>query len=425
MSKGALAVLLIIIFAAGMGAGYALNMIAPVGGPPKGLTGEVKIGVLVDLSGALTTYGEDIKAAYEVAEEDVNAFLKQAGSKWRIKLIYEDTASSPEVALKKFESLLGRGIKIMLGPMMSPQCASLRSSAQSNDVLLISPSATAVTLSIPNDNLFRFCAVDDLQGPAIASTIYSSGIRYVISVFISNEWGVGLNTSVTEKFISLGGKVLKYIPWSPDTIEFSPVVESINSAIQDAKQNGISLDKIGVFIAAYRQILPIFVAASKYPDLSKVRWFGTDGTVMIPELVDPKGHPTETSFAASVKFTSTMYKIPKTRAYEHVKKRILEKLGREPTIYAYGAYDSVWVVTLCLSAVNEYDSMKVKKVLPIVAANYYGATGNILLNENGDLAKADYSLWRPVKVGEKMKWVEVGVYYCSTDSVEWREGYKP
>ena len=231
MSKGALAALLIIIFVAGMGAGYALNMIAPVGGPPKGLTGEVKIGVLVDLSGALTTYGEDIKAAYEVAEEDVNAFLEQAGSNWRIKLIYEDTASSPDVATKKFESLLGHGIRIMLGPMMSPQCASLRSPAQSNDVLLISPSATAVTLSIPGDNLFRFCAVDDLQGPAIASTIYSSGIRYVISVFISNEWGVGLNTSVTEKFVSLGGKVLKYIPWSPDTIEFSPVVESINSAI--------------------------------------------------------------------------------------------------------------------------------------------------------------------------------------------------
>ena len=145
MSKGALAVLLIIIFVAGIGAGYALNMIAPVGGPAtskgpaKGLTGEVKIGVLVDLSGALTTYGEDIKAAYEVAEEDVNAFLEKAGSKWRIKLIYEDTASSTDGATKKFESLLGRGIKIMLGPMMSPQCASLRSSAQANDVLLISP----------------------------------------------------------------------------------------------------------------------------------------------------------------------------------------------------------------------------------------------------------------------------------------------
>jgi len=423
MRKAIMAALMIALFLIGLGIGYTINLLsAPKEVPVTyGLSGEVKIGVLVDLSGALTTYGEDIKAGYEIAEEEVNSFLNKSGAKWRIKLIYENTESSAEVALSKFESLIGQGIRIVLGPMMSPQCASIRPSAQANNVLFISPSATAVTLSIPDDNLFRFCAIDDLQGPAAASAMYSAGIRYMISVYISNDWGVGLDDSTTKKFISLGGTVLEHIPWSPDTLEFTPIVEQINSVVQQAKSRGIPLEEIGIYAVAYRQILPIFVAASKYPDLEKVRWFGTDGTVMLPELTDLSEHPDEVNFALKTKFTSTMFKIPETRAYKHVRERIISKLGREPTIYAYSAYDSVWVVSLALAIVNEYDSMKVKEILPQVAGSYFGAIGNIVLNENGDLAMADYSLWRPVKVDDKVEWREVGIYYSLTDSVEWKE----
>ncbi|MEM1582483.1 MAG: penicillin-binding protein activator [Candidatus Bathyarchaeia archaeon] len=421
MEKGMLAVLMVALFLVGLGAGYGINLLSAPKEVPTVLVGEVKIGVLVDLSGALTKYGEDIRAGYEVAEEDVNAFLSKSGAKWKIKLLYENSESSAEVALSKFESFVGQGIRIVLGPMMSPQCASIRSTAQTNNVLFISPSATAVTLSIPDDNLFRFCAIDDLQGPAAASAMYSVGVRYMVSVYISNDWGVGLDSSTTEKFVSLGGTVLEHIPWSPDTLEFTPIVESINNVIQQAKTRGISLEEIGIYAVAYAQILPIFVAASNYPDLAKVRWFGTDGTVMLPELTDMKEHPIEVDFALKTKFTSTMFRIPETRIYKHVKERVVGKLGREPTIYAYSAYDSVWVVTLALAVVNEYDSMKVKEILPQVAGSYFGAIGNIVLNENGDLAMADYSLWRPVKVDGSIEWKEVGVYYSAADSVEWKE----
>lgn len=421
MRKEILAVLMIVLFLIGLGAGYGISILTAPKEVPKGLTGEVKIGVLVDLSGKLSTYGEDIRAGYEVAEEDVNAFLEKSGADWTLRLIYEDSESSADVALSKFESFVGQGIKIVLGPMMSPQCASIRPSAEANDVLFISPSATAVTLSIPGDNLFRFCAIDDLQGPAIASAIYSTGIRYIVSVYVSNDWGVGLDASVTEKFTALGGTILEHIPYPPETIEFTPIVESINNVIQQAKANGIALGEIGIFSASYREILQIFAGASNYPDLVKIRWFGTDGTVMVPELADPEGHPTETEFALKTNFTSTMFKIPETRAYRHVRERIIEKLGREPTIYAYPAYDSVWVVALALAVVNEYDAMKVKEILPEVAGSYFGAIGNIVLNENGDLAMADYSLWSPVKTDDTVEWKEVGVYYSMRDAVEWKE----
>jgi len=418
---------MIVIFIVGLGAGYGIGiMTAPsqVAEAPIGLTGTVEIGVLVPLSGGLSSYGEDCKAAWELGEEDVNAFLKAAGANWNIELIFEDTATSPEVALTKFESLVARGVKIVLGPMGSGQVLAIKERAEAEGVIIISPSSTAVELAIPDDNIFRFCAIDDLQGPAIATTIYSAGVTHLISVYLANPWGRGLDEATTGKFESLGGEVLEHIEF-PKEFDPAALAEETKSAVEEAVAEGVSKDKIGVFLVAYGEAVPIFFHAARYPILSEIKWFGTDGTVMLSEIADPAGYPTETQFALDTKFTATMYKIPKTRTFDYVKDRIFEKLGREPTIYAYGAYDSVWVVALALAAVNEYDAMKVKEVLPQVAASYFGATGNIVLNENGDLAVADYSLWRPVKTDGTVEWVEVGVYYYATDSVEWREGFKP
>ena len=425
MNKKMSAILMIVVFLIGLGVGYeAKSIIAPP--TTVGLSGEVKIGALEDRSGALTTYGEEIKVAYDLAEKDVNAYLEAAGAGWWIKIIHEDTASSPETALEKFESLAAKGIKIILGPMMSPACSSVRDYAESHNILYISPSATAVTLSIPGDNLFRFCAIDDLQGPAIGLMMISSGVTHAVSAFVSNDWGIGLNKSAISKFVSLGGVAAQYIQWPGGTTDFTSIVESINTAVTDTYNSGVPLSEIGVFVASYREIISIFSLASEYPLLKQVKWFGTDGTVMIPELVDLDEHPTETEFALATNFTSTMFKIPMGRTYKSVHDRIVEELGREPTIYAYSAYDSVWVVALALATVNEYDAMKVKAILPKIADMYIGASGDILLNENGDLAVADYSLWRPVRVNETcVKWMEVGVYHHETDTIEWKAGFSP
>lgn len=427
MKKEVLTALVIVIFIVGLGAGYGLGvMTAPSKEVkvPIGLTGTVEIGVLVPLSGGLSSYGEDCKAAWELGEEDVNAFLEAAGANWTIKLIFEDSATSAEVALTKLESLIARGVKIVLGPMGSGEVLGIKERAEAEGVIIISPSSTAVQLAIPGDNVFRFCAIDDLQGPAIATVMYSAGVTHMISVYLANPWGEGLDEAASEKFTSLGGVVLDHIEF-PATFDPANLAEQIKSTAEEAVAEGVPEEEIGVFLVAYGEALQIFYHAAGYPILSEIKWFGTDGTVMLSDIADLTGHPTETQFALDTKFTSTMYRIPETQKFDYVKEEIVEKLGREPTIYAYGAYDSVWVVALALANVNKYDAMKVKEILPQVASSYIGASGNIVLNENGDLAVADYTLWRPVKTDSTVEWTEVGVYYYATDSVEWKEGYEP
>ena len=80
---------------------------------------EIPVGVLVDLSGGLATYGNDIKNTLEIAKEDINAYFKEKGLPYRVEFYYEDTRADPKITLGKVQALYGRGIKLIIGPMGS------------------------------------------------------------------------------------------------------------------------------------------------------------------------------------------------------------------------------------------------------------------------------------------------------------------
>ncbi|RLG84826.1 MAG: hypothetical protein DRO18_06770, partial [Thermoprotei archaeon] len=86
-----------------------------------GLKGEIPIGVLLPLTGVLSSYGENDKVTLELAAKEINDWLAARGEAWRIKLYVEDTATDPKTALDKIQALHGRGVKIFIGPMSSAE----------------------------------------------------------------------------------------------------------------------------------------------------------------------------------------------------------------------------------------------------------------------------------------------------------------
>ncbi len=128
----------------------------------------ITIGALLPLTGDLQSYGVRAQAAVQVAVEDVNAYLESKNAWFRFELKVEDTQTKPDVAVQKFNSLVAQGIKFIVGPMTSAEVKKLKDLADQNNVLIISPSSTAIELKIAGDNVFRFCPTDDVQSKAIA-----------------------------------------------------------------------------------------------------------------------------------------------------------------------------------------------------------------------------------------------------------------
>lgn len=74
-------------------------------------------------------------------------------------------------------------------------------------------------------------------------------------------------------------------------------------------QQAVSLygaDRVGVYIISLDEITPIFIQAHSYPSLSKVKWYGSDGSVLNERLI--KNHDSA-HFAVNTSFYNPIYKI--------------------------------------------------------------------------------------------------------------------
>jgi len=155
----------------------AALMLLPVAASPALVASAqttITIGALLPLTGDLSDYGVRAEAALRLAVEEVNKYLEEKGAWFRLDLRVEDTATQPDVAVSKLNTLIAEGIKFVIGPMTSAEVSKIKSIADSENVLVISPSSTAIELSIPGDNIYRFCPDDAFQ--AMAAKFGLSGL---------------------------------------------------------------------------------------------------------------------------------------------------------------------------------------------------------------------------------------------------------
>jgi len=210
--------------------------IGAVGGANGGsLSGEVRIGVLLPLT---HPSGIASKATIELAVEEVNALLEEAGATWTLEIVVEDTGWDPATALEKLEELNEEDVKFVIGPMASPQVLNIKEYADANKILVVSQSSTGFwgpfSELLEEDFIFRFCPPDSIQCRAIARLMYNDGKRYVIPVWIGEDWGDGMVITVEERFKELGGTFLGGIRYAPDEVDFSDEALALRNAVMRA-----------------------------------------------------------------------------------------------------------------------------------------------------------------------------------------------
>ncbi len=432
MSKQALSTTAVAIAVIALIVGAALGVaLAPMLGmqperivevqvPP--LQGEIQIGGLLPLTGALGSYGENSNQAVMLAQSEVNAFLQKAGQSFTIKILVEDTETKPDVALQKLQSLAAKGVKLYVGPQTSGEIRQIKSYADSNKLVLVSQSSTAPDLAIPNDFVFRFCPDDTIQGPIGPRLFNSLGITHIIYVYRGDAWGDGLFRASSEEAQRLGLTVANEIRYAPEAKEFSSEAKAVDDNVKSLMEGGVTADKIGIELIAFNEAVAFVLAAKDYAELKEVKWFGSDGTAQLAELV---ADANAAAFSADIKWINPIFAPSTNEKYQRVTDYVKQQLGRVPDSYAYAAYDIVWGLTLALMQVQKNDGDAVRSVLADVANNYYGAVGWTKLNAAGDLASADYWLWIIAPSAGKYEWVQAGTYSFSTGSFVWTPGFTP
>ncbi|MGC9149246.1 MAG: ABC transporter substrate-binding protein [Sulfolobales archaeon] len=400
------------------GAPAGVVTVTVAGAGPTGLAGEIPIGFPIPLTGVLSTFGAQYRVVVEKAVDEINSYLASLGRQWRIKAIIEDTATEPKTCLDKVMALHARGVKVFIGIASSAEVSEVKSYADANKLLIISPSSTSPRLAIP-DMILRYTPNDLYQGKAIAKIMWLRGARYITIIYRGDTWGDGLYSAVRDNFDKIcktaggGCGLLEPIRYDPAAKEFSAEAAKLNSIVSDAVSK-YGADKVGVVAISFEEAAALIAAAKQYDVLGKVIWQGSDGTAAVTPLLDPA----VAEFGVKVKFYNTMASPGVSPFKEKIRKWVKDALGQEPMGYTYFVYDAIWTVALTIDAIGKYDGEAIKNTLPLILQHYMGASGYIELDENGDRKVGDYDLWAIVKEGDRYMWKVIGLYKGLTDTIE-------
>ncbi len=348
----------------------------------------VQVGVMLPSTGDLAAHGQDNGVGVELGLTDFNKYLEEIGAHWRMELIKEDTQSDPIVALEKIQSLNSKGIKFVLGPESSAEVRNIKSYADSNDMVLISPTSTSPALAI-DDNIFRMIPDDTQQGKVLAQLFEEQNIKVVVPMYRGDVWGDGLFESTKMNFEGLGGVMDDGLRYSPDVTVYSTEANLLSGLVADYVAE-YSTDEVAVLLIGFSEAVHILNFADSYDNLHEVRWFGSDGSSNDSTLSDD---PIAAAFTENVNFVSTQFATSTNETYEHVKNHFIDFKGSTPNAYAYSSYDSVAVLGKTILETGSVDPLTVRDSIIEVAATHTGAIGTVNLNEAGDLAISDYDLW--------------------------------
>ena len=373
------------------------------------LQGEIRVGVILPLTGDLSTHGNENLAGIRLGVEDFNQSLKENGDDWYIKLVIEDSATNPVVALEKLQSINAKNIDIVMGVETSSNIRNMKGYADSNDMLLVSCCSSAPSLAVPNDSVYRLVPDDSNQGAAISALLNESGIKMMIPLYRGDTWGDGLKDATVNSFTSSGGISHEGIRYNPETAEFSASTSLLAQQVRDAIEIH-GKDNVAIVILSFSEALQIMQSSAAHDVLDDVRWFGPGALTKEHKLVnDPIG----LEFTTAVDFTTVQFAASQGPAYQRVQDTLIERLGVVPNSFVHASYDVAFTVGLAILDTQSSDATDVKKVYSEIVDKYNGATGDIKLNAAGDLASADYEVWGV----RDAHWISLGKYEAASDKI--------
>lgn len=373
------------------------------------LSGDVAIGLILPLTGDLAHKGHENWEGSKFGLLQFNKHLEEIGEPWQLRMVSEDSATNPVVALEKLTSLKAKGIDIVVGPETSSNIRNIKGYADANNMLLFSCCSTAPALSIAGDSVYRLVPNDTFQGTALAKKVQHDGAQVLVPMWRGDAWGDGLREATIKSFEERGLATAEGVRYNPESPEYSASVSLLAAQVEDLVEE-YDVDKIAVTIFGFGETVNVIQAASQHEILDDVKWYGGDSNVKEIDLVED---PIASEFANKVTFTASQFSISENEITEQIDAYVLDALGREGYAYINTSHDVVWLLGLSILEAQSTDVDAVKAALPGVAASYSGALDSVQLNDAGDLSGADYGVWSVID----NEWVLANIYDFETDSI--------
>lgn len=364
------------------------------------LSGDVVIGSLAPVTGNAYRYGEETRAASDLAISHFNEYLDQRGEKWSLKQIRIDTETDPAAALAGLMALDGQNVKLVNGPVIDIITQNVLGYANSNDMVLVSCCSSSPTNAIPGDALFRMLPDQRVHAAEIVRLMTAHpalNLKHVVPVGIDNPWATELLGAAKGGFEDRGVTFSDIITYDASFVQGDGFVAGAEmAAAAEALADEVRLvtgqsraHNVAVLYVGFGEG-PLFLkAAAAHDVLDDVRWFGADQNTASPNISDD---PESAAFASAVSFTAVQPSVPDNLLTREIRAHLAE-MSIAPSPYSSYAYDAVWVLGLAILDAQSSDPADVIQHIKPAAMRHVGAIGSTELNDNGDLASGIYQAW--------------------------------
>jgi len=328
---------------------------------------EIKIGVILPLTGEAAKFGQSAKEGIDLAIEEIN--IADDINKRKIILIYEDSKADPKTGTNAIQRLINiEKVPAIIGPMASSVTLAVAPIAEKNKVVVLSPASSAPQITDAGDYIFRNTYSDIYEGQKMARYVYEqTKYRKIGIMYINNDYGIGLKDVLKNRFTELGGQVVASETYDFGATDFRTQLSKLKNANPEA-----------LYLVGYEEMGRILVQAKELG--IKVSFFSC---IMFEnqDILKIAGR-----LANGVIYTFPSYN-PESEEQEVVQfiQAFENKYNHKPDGFAANSYDAAKILAYSIEKSGTNPS-QIKSFLYTIK-NYPGITGKTSFDENGDVVK--------------------------------------
>ncbi|PAL14228.1 ABC transporter substrate-binding protein [Peribacillus simplex] len=335
----------------------------------------IKIGVNLELSGGVASYGQSIAEGLELATAEIN---KEGIDGKKIKLIKVDNKSEASEATSGAIKLTSQDqVAAIVGAATSTNSIAQVQIAQDNKVPVISPSGTSPEITFSkdklNDYVFRTSFIDPFQGTVAANfaTKEIKAKRAAIYIDSASDYSKGLAAAFKEQFEKNGGKVVAEEAYIAKDTDFRSTLTRLKSAKPDF-----------IFLPGYYEEAGLIVKQARETGLD-VPFMGGDGWDS-PKLIEIAG-----AKALNNTFITNHYSSgdPDEKIQNFVSAFKAKYKDKSPDAFNALGYDTGYFLADAIKRAGSADSEKIKEALE-KTADLELVTGTFTLDEKHNPIKS-------------------------------------
>jgi len=387
----------------------------PQGETPQA-TNTLKLGVLAPTTGDLASLGQNFPVAAQLAVDTINACGGVNDAP--VTMITEDDETDPAKGVTAMTKLAEADkVAGVIGSFASGVSMAAIDIAVRNKIMMISPGSTSrkFTERAKNGDFKGYWArtapPDTYQAQALAALAHKKGFKKVSLVVINNEYGIGFEEPFISAFEKLGGTVIT----KDNPVRYDEKATTLDSEAKAAFEGK-----------------PDAVVAILYPDTGAIllksayeQGLSAGIPVLLTDGVQTEQFPKDVGTTTDGKLilAGALGTVPGAdgKALEGFKKLWDEKIKKEATAFTSHSYDAAVLLMLAAQAAKTNTGEGIQsKILEVSNApgtevtdvcealkllkegqdiNYQGASGNVDIDQNGDVV-GSYDIWQVEEDGK-------------------------